>query len=147
MIYAKPICPYCPDGIEMIRMMDGWAGVTGITTHYYMCPMCKTTSPKRRSEELALDAAVTRFNPPNEPVTIDELQSGKYNDYPVWIQPRKSGTLPSIMPAIFVNTYDGIIYYDRFGKYVSRDEKEYGKLFVFWIDEPTDDEQTSVVWK
>ena len=76
----KPLCPYCgehnghPEGVEMIPLMDGWEGVTLITNHYHMCPVCKTSSPKHKNAKTALRLALRRFKPPQKPLTLEEVK-------------------------------------------------------------------------
>jgi hypothetical protein len=86
----KPICPYCPDGVEMTLVRESVWMTRG--HDWVQCPKCASRGPEIRTDngdwegkqEAAISAALQRYVEPNRVLTPEDLQS--MEGEPVFIQ-------------------------------------------------------------
>lgn len=140
--------PQCPMGHKMRLYREG-------KKYHYECLECSIgyypivgwSSPIRPTPEEAYDAAMRR--PMQKPLTLEELESGKYNQYTLWIEQRFNKEMPPIYPVMFQSVLANICiwFIDYTGRGRSSVIQNYGKEFVLWYVKPTDEECAAAKWE
>lgn len=103
----KP-CPFC--GGKDISIINHTA-----MGYWASCGPCGAIGPTRQTEEEAVEAWNRRYEPPNEPLTLDELR--EMDGKTVWVECEKSyGRVISDGTKVSVSTPDA--FYTRPENYV-----------------------------
>lgn len=151
----NPICPYCPDGVEMLYRERRTPGVGFGFAGRYECPVCGSRAPEIRNvgidavdlKEVAFTAALQRYVEPNRVLTPEDLQS--MEGEPVFIQQGDGDEYWSVVEggSLLIGECDPDFQdmtcsFDKDGRF--------GLHVLGWRAlerRPTDEERRSVAWE
>lgn len=144
----KILCPWC--GAEMEEHLTY---ASGRGRKEYKCPKCSATSPHDETRERARAAALRRYTPPLNPMTLEEA----LERHVVWIEWRHLSQIWD-MPIYLHRIWDEwseaeILSYQMFGEEGENDDianddvNEYGKTWRCWERKPTEEERSAAGWE
>lgn len=132
------LCPYC--GHRMVHQY-----VYG--DHFFRCPKCRAVAPDRDIEAEAYEAAMQRWQEPNDYLVraevLDRCKQGA-EARPLWVEFRRNDQRSRWM---VVDTPPTVFGTDTVKDYFANMCEQYGILWRCWLRKPTQEEMEAVPWE
>ena len=139
----KVYCPWCGDEMKLDRVNE-YASYD-YDLFCYTCWSCGASSPPYECRDDAYRAAISK--PLQDPLTLEEACGSE--EPCVFLETFGNKTIYAV-DACYGEFIDGVgVSIERIGKsgVIGFPVRDYGKMFRFWANNPTDEERSAAKWE